>query len=426
MFQFFPSTIKLVLKSLAVSLLFFGVANFALAADVAVSPSTGSYSAGQTFTVTVRALPNGDNINAVESVLNFDPALLSVVSVSKDGSVFSLWTTEPAFNNANGTVSFGGGSPTPFTSTSNILSVTFRAVANGTATVESTTGTVTYLPAPGFVGIDTFEYQVCDDAGSCATATVTVEVGDPPPLGAPDFAVTDEDTPVTIGVLGNDADPTGQQLFIGGVTQPANGTVIVNPDGTVTYTPDADFKAAFFPAPYFADADFNGEDTFTYLVCDFQPPAGLDLNAPLAEGTSCEEVDVTVTVTAINDAPIFTVASVITIGAGETMPTLTGSDVDGSTFVFSIVGGALPPGVTLNPDGSFTGTTTVLGTYVFTVQVCDGESPPACSVVTFSLVVQALPTTGSSPAAWAILALLLLLAGFGVVRLTDQSVPPLD
>jgi hypothetical protein len=107
----------------------------ALAADLTIAPSTGSYSAGQTFTATIRAVPGGDSINAVEASLTFDPELLSVVNVSKDGSVFSLWTTEPTFSNTAGTIEFGGGSPTPFTTTSNIVNVTFRAVSAGTASV---------------------------------------------------------------------------------------------------------------------------------------------------------------------------------------------------------------------------------------------------------------------------------------------------
>jgi len=114
----------------------FFYAQVAYAADVVLSPSTGSYSTGQTFTVTVQAQPNGDHINAVEAQLSFDPAVLSVVSVSKTGSVFSLWTTEPAFSNSAGTIEFGGGSPTPFSSRSTLLSITFRAAAEGAAAVS--------------------------------------------------------------------------------------------------------------------------------------------------------------------------------------------------------------------------------------------------------------------------------------------------
>lgn len=128
-------TVPLIKNLLLIVGLFLVSVSSAFAADLSVSPSSGSYSAGQTFTVTLRAVPNGDSINAVESTLTFDPAVLSVVSVGKTGSAFSLWTTEPTFSNTAGTVTFGGGSPTPFTSTSNLISVTFRAVKEGSGTV---------------------------------------------------------------------------------------------------------------------------------------------------------------------------------------------------------------------------------------------------------------------------------------------------
>ncbi len=275
--------------------------------------------------------------------------------------------------------------------------------SNGSVTVDAMTGVVTYSPDQGFFGTDTFVYEVCDDAGACSSATVSVEVGNPPPLGAPDFAVTNEDTAVTINVLANDSDPTGEALFIGAVTQPANGMVVVNVEGTITYTPDP---------------EFSGEDTFTYEACDFDPgsPGG-------GGGQSCDIVSVTVTVLPINDPPTIVTANPITIGVGEPIPPLLAFDPDGTTFTFSLVGGALPPGVTLNPDGSFSGTSNVLGNFTFTVQVCDAGDPPSCSTVTFTLIVQALPTTGTAVFWWALIAVLLAMAGAGLVmteRLTER------
>ena len=145
--------VKIILATtLALFVYAFGI-QMVFAADLSLSPSVGSYSSGQTFTATVRVVPGGDSVNAVESVMNFNSSVLSVVSVSKNGSVFSLWTTEPTFSNSNGTISFGGGSPTPFTSTSNILNITFRAVTDGTGTV--TFGDSSILAADGR-GTDVF------------------------------------------------------------------------------------------------------------------------------------------------------------------------------------------------------------------------------------------------------------------------------
>jgi len=68
-----------------------------------------------------------------------------------------------------------------------------------------------------------------------------------------DSAETDEDTAVNINVLANDLDPDGDSLSINSITQPEHGAVTNNGDGTVTYTPDA---------------DYTGEDSFEYTVSD--------------------------------------------------------------------------------------------------------------------------------------------------------------
>ncbi|MCA9363047.1 hypothetical protein KC851_01885 [Candidatus Kaiserbacteria bacterium] len=154
MFHIYKKTVHSLKLTLLVASCFFALATLAQAADLSISPSTGTYSAGQTFTATVRAVPNGDSINAVETTINYNSDVLSVVSVSKTGSAFSLWTTEPTFSNAAGTIEFGGGSPTPFTSTSNLLSITFRAVAAGTGNVTFSGSSI--LAADGR-GTDVFQ-----------------------------------------------------------------------------------------------------------------------------------------------------------------------------------------------------------------------------------------------------------------------------
>jgi hypothetical protein len=73
------------------------------------------------------------------------------------------------------------------------------------------------------------------------------------PDAVDDSATTMESVPVAIDVLANDSDPEGQSISVFGVTQGANGSVAVNPDGTVTYSPDA---------------GFSGTDTFTYEITD--------------------------------------------------------------------------------------------------------------------------------------------------------------
>ncbi len=116
--------------------------NAALAATLSVSPGTGVYNAGQTFTVRVLVNTAGAAINAAEGVLSFKPTELSVVSVSK-GSIFNLWTAEPSFSNSAGTVSFSGGTPTGYTGSGGaVLSVTFRAASAGSPRVNFKSGAV--------------------------------------------------------------------------------------------------------------------------------------------------------------------------------------------------------------------------------------------------------------------------------------------
>jgi subtilisin-like proprotein convertase family protein len=73
------------------------------------------------------------------------------------------------------------------------------------------------------------------------------------PVAAPDEAGTSRGVPVKINVLGNDHDPDGDPLSVTALTQPANGMVTLNGDGTVTYTPKAGFV---------------GGDSFTYRATD--------------------------------------------------------------------------------------------------------------------------------------------------------------
>src|SRR5208337_188172 len=78
------------------------------------------------------------------------------------------------------------------------------AAAHGSTTVNTTTGAITYTPATGFVGTDTFKYTVADTDGvASAPATVTVTV-DAQPVAVADTAVTPKNKAVTIAVLAND------------------------------------------------------------------------------------------------------------------------------------------------------------------------------------------------------------------------------
>ncbi|GAB3870539.1 Ig-like domain-containing protein [Dactylosporangium cerinum] len=139
------------------------------------------------------------------------------------------------------------------------LTVTAAGVPAHGTTVLHGDGTVTYTPAAGFAGVDTFTYTL---NGGPATGTVTVTVTAalaPGPSGGPVVVTTPMvTTPAgsgaqTISPLDNVTDPDGDPLRVLGVSQPANGTAVLNAGGTVTYTPDRGFA---------------GADSFGYTVTD--------------------------------------------------------------------------------------------------------------------------------------------------------------
>ncbi|WP_345271645.1 Ig-like domain-containing protein, partial [Nibrella viscosa] len=132
---------------------------------------------------------------------------------------------------------------------------------NGSVVVNAN-GTITYTPAFGFAGADQFIYRICDrvNTGLCDTALVVVNVGSQAPVANPDVVVVTFNQPVTVNVLANDADRTGTvPASLTSVTapailaQPANGTAVVNANGSISFTPATGFA---------------GSTTLVYQICD--------------------------------------------------------------------------------------------------------------------------------------------------------------
>jgi large repetitive protein len=124
-----------------------------------------------------------------------------------------------------------------------------HAVANGD-------GTITYTANANFSGTDSFAYTIADDNGGVSLpAHFYVRVNRPT---AGDVAATvPGGAPAVINVLAQSSDPDGNQHLVASsiviVKQPANGTAVVNSDGTITYT---------------AKAGFSGTDSFQYTIAD--------------------------------------------------------------------------------------------------------------------------------------------------------------
>ncbi|SEC55765.1 hypothetical protein SAMN04489761_3319 [Tenacibaculum sp. MAR_2009_124] len=145
-------------------------------------------------------------------------------------------------------------------------------VSNGVLTLNAN-GSFIYVPNAGFIGADTFTYQICDNASPtplCDTAIVNIIVT--PATG--NITVANDDAYYTVGdtannnvegnVLDNDTDPEGhtQTVNTTPVSNVNNGTLILNENGTFNYQPNA---------------GFFGQDTFRYSVCDNGSPQACDI-----------------------------------------------------------------------------------------------------------------------------------------------------
>ncbi len=116
----------------------------AKAATLFVSPSSGTYKPGDSFSVSIYTSSADQAMNAASGVLSFSKDTLEVVSLSKGGSIFSLWAQEPSFSNSAGTVNFEGIVLNPgFTGGSGkILTVNLKVKSSGTASLRLSSGSI--------------------------------------------------------------------------------------------------------------------------------------------------------------------------------------------------------------------------------------------------------------------------------------------
>ena len=137
--------LELKISTFLISLmLIFLFAQTAQAATLYISPSTGSFSPGQNFSVSIYTSSADQALNAVSGTLSFPSDKLEVSSVSKSGSVINLWVQEPAYSNSAGTVNFEGIVLNPGFKggAGKIITVNFRTKAAGSASVTFSSGSI--------------------------------------------------------------------------------------------------------------------------------------------------------------------------------------------------------------------------------------------------------------------------------------------
>ena len=253
--------------------------------------------------------------------------------------------------------------------------------SNGTVEVRAE-GSFTYSPDDDFFGEDSFTYSVTDRAGAVDTGTITLRV-DPvndAPVGENVSFSGEEDTVIS-GILSvsdvegdtlsfalaeNEGQLPGEPTVPGppdpvpipgvvlrptsfeGSTEigPSNGSVIVNTNGSFSYTPDV---------------NFNGTDSFFYIVTD--------------ENGGIDSGIVEITVTALNDSP--TGSNATASGDEDTLISgmLSAADVDGDQLQYTLESEVSNGAITINADGSYdyTPDADFYGTDSFTYRVSDGN-----------------------------------------------------
>jgi Tol biopolymer transport system component len=271
----------------------------------------------------------------------------------------------------------------------------------GTASVQyaaagGTAGAGDYTLVPGVLTFAsgesrrTFTVTIVDDAEDEADETVVLTLsnatgmalGDPstaaltildddqgsnaPPDAVDDGGATSEDTSVTIAVLANDSDPNGDALVVSGVTQGSHGAVVNTGNGSVVYTPAA---------------NFNGSDTFQYTVSDGMGGA--------------DTASVVVSIVPVNDAPTAVTdhystrqGTLLNIAAGAGV-LANDSDADGGGLTAVVVVGPAQGTLGLGADGSFLYTPTAgfAGSDTFTYRAVD-QQQAASNTATVTIVVE--------------------------------------
>ncbi|MEI7831644.1 MAG: Ig-like domain-containing protein, partial [bacterium] len=166
---------------------------------------------------------------------------------------------------------------------------------------------LTYTPALDYNGPDSFTFKVNDGVvdSTPATISITVTAVNDTPVAIAQSVTTAEDTAKAITLAGSDVD--GNNLTYIVVTQPAHGT-LAGTAPNLTYTPAL---------------NYNGPDSFTFKVND-----GVVDSATAT---------VSITVTAVNDAPVATAQSVTTAEDTAKAITLAGTDVDGDNLTYTVV-----------------------------------------------------------------------------------------
>ncbi len=213
-----------------------------------------------TYTVTDGALTDQATVNVTVNAVNDTPVVESSIADQTLAEDFTPYTI-----NLN----------TAFSDVDNVDGeLSFSVSGNSNIQVAIVNGIATFTPTADWNGKETITFTAKDPSGESVSQTVNFTVASVADIVA-DKATVVEDTPTIIKVLGNDTfEGDGKVVSLDTNNGPANGTVSVNPDGSVTYSPND---------------NYHGADSFTYIV---------------TSGGASESTTVNVDVTPVNDVPV--------------------------------------------------------------------------------------------------------------------------
>ncbi|WP_254661804.1 tandem-95 repeat protein, partial [Vibrio parahaemolyticus] len=213
-----------------------------------------------TYTLTDGALTDQATVNVTVNAVNDTPVVESNLADQTLAEDFTPYTID--LNTAFSDVDNVDGE------------LTFSVSGNSNVLVSIENGIATISPTADWNGSETLTLTATDPSGESVSQTVDFTVAPVVDIKADSTNVV-EDTPTIINVLGNDTfEGDGKVVSLDTNNGPANGTVSVNPDGSVTYTPNDNYQ---------------GTDSFTYIV---------------TSGGVSESTTVSVDVTPVNDAPV--------------------------------------------------------------------------------------------------------------------------
>lgn len=244
--------------------------------------------------------------------------------------------------------------------------------ANGSV-ILNPDGTYLFTPNPNFNGTDSFSVLVSDGMGGNVAITIPITVtpvNDVPIAQAvPPALTTPEDVAISAVVEATDADGDALNYVLG--TPPAHGQVVVNADGTYTYTPNP---------------NFNGPDGFTVVVSDGNG-GSITINVP-------------VTVSPVNDAPEAASPAISTNEDSAQKGKITATDLDGDPLIYTLTASTSHGVVVLNTDGTYTYTPNANynGADSFVVEVSDGKGGSTTVITDINVIPVNDAPVASAPA----------------------------